>query len=61
MADEKSYESHLLELHEALEKLAEWPDNKEYRITQMAHELWLETVREAADAEGDLETSTTAS
>ena len=44
MADEKAYKGTLLSIDEALEKLAEWlPDDREYRVMQMAYHLWQET------------------
>ena len=44
MPDEKSYKSYLLDIEDALAKLSEWRDDKEYRIMQMAYKLWQETL-----------------
>ena len=50
MPDEKFYESHLLDIDEALARLAEWHDQKEHQVVKVAYQLWKDTVAWEATA-----------
>ena len=50
MPDEKNYRSYLLDIDEALKRLDEWADDKEYRVMQVAYQLWQETIKQIGRA-----------